>query len=131
MVAKKRKVKPSRMDDVEIDSEVVSVEAEVEEQEVSDNSVIQITVATVAQIVKHIDGGIDEGVTFQYLTVNTNEIVCTEKTTKSSVIYTIDPSSWANEIATALFEYEGEGQDPETIDAESDGYEYIIKAKYK
>ena len=135
MVVKKKKKKPSRMDEdevkAEVDTDTDAVEAEVEVDETGKgNVVVQVKVDSVTEFGEQLEEGSDYGVTTQFIASDTKEIVCTRIALSTKIMFVIDPSSWAQKIADELWSFDGEGQDPETIDVENDGYEFVMEADY-
>lgn len=127
MVAKKKKKRPTRALEAELeDTNTVDSEVTEEEDEKLDMQNLKISVKTVEQLLDLAYEGQEVFTTIEFIRQDTNEIVAVATSDDKSVTYRIDPSEWAYEIAAGLYEnLEGEGQDPERVNPIEDGYEFI------
>ena len=132
MVAKKKKKRPTRALEAEledadtVDSEVTEEESEKQSSEKLDMQHLKISIKTVEQLIELTYEGLDVFTKIEYIRQDTSEIVAVATSDDKSVTYRIDPSEWAYEIAAGLYEnLEGEGQDPERVNPIEDGYEFI------
>lgn len=129
MVAKKKKKRPTRALEAELE-DTNTVDSEVAEEEESDEKLdmqnLKISVKTVEQLLDLAYEGQEVFTTIEFIRQDTSEIVAVATSDDKSVTYRIDPSEWAYEIAAGLYEnLEGEGQDPERVNPIEDGYEFI------
>ncbi|NBV35812.1 MAG: hypothetical protein EBR94_00855 [Bacteroidetes bacterium] len=129
MVAKKKKKRPTRALEAELE-DTDTVDSEVAEEEESDEKLdmqnLKISVKTVEQLLDLAYEGQEVFTTIEFIRQDTSEIVAVATSDDKSVTYRIDPSEWAYEIAAGLYEnLEGEGQDPERVNPIEDGYEFI------
>lgn len=129
MVAKKKKKRPTRALEAELE-DTDTVDSEVAEEEESgeklDMQNLKISVKTVEQLLDLAYEGQEVFTTIEFIRQDTSEIVAVATSDDKSVTYRIDPSEWAYEIAAGLYEnLEGEGQDPERVNPIEDGYEFI------
>lgn len=128
MVAKKKKKRPTRALEAELeDTDTVDSEVTEEEDEKLDMQKLKISVKTVEQFLDLVYEGQEVFTTIEFIRQDTSEIVAVATSDgTNSVVYRIDPSEWAYEIAAGLYEnLEGEGQDPERVNPIEDGYEFI------
>jgi len=132
MVAKKKKKRPTRALEAEledtdtVDSEATEEESENQSSEKFDIQYLKISVKTVEQLIELTYEGLDVFTEVEYIRQDTNEIVAVATSDDKSVTYRVDPSEWAQEIASGLYDnLEGEGQDPERVNPTEDGYEFI------
>jgi len=104
---------------------------EIEITEVEQLAVVKFSAGSVNEIMDNIYLGAMENTATHYIRRDTSETVCIETAMagETDVIYLIDPSEWADELANSLYDnLVGEGQDPQTVNPSVEGYEYIIKS---
>ncbi len=129
MVAKKKKKRPTRAIEAELEDadNTVDSKKEEEEDEKLDMQNLKISVKTVEQLLELAYEGQEVFTEVEYIRQDTSEIVAVATSDgTNSIVFRIDPSEWAYEIAAGLYEnLEGEGQDPERVNPIEDGYEFI------
>jgi len=127
MATKKKKKRPSRVTEEEAKSENESVVEETQDED--DDFPMQnfkIKVKTAKQLIALAVEGQEVFTTTEYIREDTNEIVCICVSNAKNIMWQVDPSDWAEEIAIGVWDtLEGEGQDPLTIDPTNDGWEFV------
>lgn len=131
-MVKKKKVARSRGEEgikviPELDTSI-DLDNQEEEEEVLVTKESTVIVNSVIQLLKLIEKSFTPMTCVKYQRKETREIVCVVTSSGSSIVVSVDPSEWAEEIANGIWDnLFGEGQDPNTVsDIATDGWEYVL-----